>query len=200
MTAAQRRDHLLEVARDVFTRDGYRSTTAQDVGERAGVSETLVLKHFGSKEALFRAALVDPLLHLIEAQNAQTRAQLEAGDLEPVSGQMAQVEAFLSTWATLVKEEGAALYVMLAELRDFPDVADRLASALHVQVEELISLARPFREAGGYLDFDMRVMTYASLAAATVAGIFWDDPDEFIREYLKVITRGILATPRKEDT
>ena len=47
---------LLDAARDVLMRDGVGATTAA-VAEHAGVSEALLFKRFGSKEALVQAAM-----------------------------------------------------------------------------------------------------------------------------------------------
>lgn len=44
---------VLEAAETLFLRDGYATTTMDEVAERSGVSKQTVYKHFGSKEALF---------------------------------------------------------------------------------------------------------------------------------------------------
>lgn len=49
-------EELLAHAREVFLERGIRATTA-DVAERARVSEALLFKRFGTKDALFRAAM-----------------------------------------------------------------------------------------------------------------------------------------------
>ena len=51
---------LLDAARELFARQDYRSTTTREIAETAGVAEHLLFRHFGSKAALFRAALVVP--------------------------------------------------------------------------------------------------------------------------------------------
>ena len=51
-----RDEDLLEAARFVFLEKGVRATTAE-VAARAGVSEGILFKRFGSKEELFRAAM-----------------------------------------------------------------------------------------------------------------------------------------------
>lgn len=51
---------LLESARNLFGHQGYRSTTTREIATAAGVTEHLLFRHFGSKAALFREALVVP--------------------------------------------------------------------------------------------------------------------------------------------
>lgn len=58
LTAAERRQQLLEVGREVFAAHGYDSALIDDVAQRAGVSKPIVYEHFGAKEGLY-AAIVD---------------------------------------------------------------------------------------------------------------------------------------------
>jgi AcrR family transcriptional regulator len=57
---------LLDAARDLFARQDYRSTTTREIAETAGVAEHLIFRHFGSKAALFREALVVPFTNFVE--------------------------------------------------------------------------------------------------------------------------------------
>ncbi|MCX4908980.1 TetR/AcrR family transcriptional regulator [Streptomyces sp. NBC_00878] len=52
-----RRAAILEAARDAFAELGFAKTTIRDVARRAGVTHGLVIRHFGSKEQLFLAAV-----------------------------------------------------------------------------------------------------------------------------------------------
>lgn len=57
---------LLDAARELFARQDYRSTTTREVAQAAGVTEHLLFRHFGSKAALFREALVLPFTSFVE--------------------------------------------------------------------------------------------------------------------------------------
>lgn len=57
---------LLDAARDLFARQDYRSTTTREIAQAAGVTEALLFRHFGSKAALFREALVEPFTTFID--------------------------------------------------------------------------------------------------------------------------------------
>jgi AcrR family transcriptional regulator len=57
---------LLDAARDLFARQNYSSTTTREIAEAAGVTEYLLFRHFGSKAALFREALVVPFTSFID--------------------------------------------------------------------------------------------------------------------------------------
>jgi AcrR family transcriptional regulator len=57
---------LLDAARDLFSRQDYRSTTTREIAEAAGVAEYLLFRQFGSKAALFREALVLPFTDFVD--------------------------------------------------------------------------------------------------------------------------------------
>lgn len=58
MTGQQRRQQLLNVAREVFAERGYEATSVEEIAQRAKVSKPIVYEHFGGKEGL-HAVLVD---------------------------------------------------------------------------------------------------------------------------------------------
>ncbi len=58
MTAAERRERLVDAALAVFSEHGVEGATMKQVAEAAGVSEALVYKHFDGKDALYQAALL----------------------------------------------------------------------------------------------------------------------------------------------
>jgi AcrR family transcriptional regulator len=53
----ERRQAILEAAIEVFARSGYRGSAMNEIGERAGITGTGVLHHFGSKAALLLATI-----------------------------------------------------------------------------------------------------------------------------------------------
>jgi AcrR family transcriptional regulator len=57
LTAAQRRESILEAATEVFAEVGYRAGKVSDVAGRVGVTEPVIFQNFGSKAALFAAVL-----------------------------------------------------------------------------------------------------------------------------------------------
>jgi len=62
---------LLESARELFSQQGYSTTSTREIADHAGVSETLMFRYFGSKGGLFREALVVPFIEFIEDLNAK---------------------------------------------------------------------------------------------------------------------------------
>jgi len=67
LTAAQRRESILDAAAEVFSTVGYRAGKVSDVAALVGVSEPVIFQNFGSKAALF-AAVVDRVASDVRAE------------------------------------------------------------------------------------------------------------------------------------
>jgi AcrR family transcriptional regulator len=89
MTAQERREQLVGVARSLFAEKGYEATSIEEVAERAGVSKPVVYQHFGGKEGLY-AVVVDREVRRLTESLAST---FEAGNPRLVAEEAA--EAFL---------------------------------------------------------------------------------------------------------
>jgi AcrR family transcriptional regulator len=193
LSAEERREQLLEVAKAAFMRAGYRGTTTLEIGREAGVSEKLVLKHFGNKEGLFRAAVLDPLLELLAAENERARANIAAGREDSPEQAFEHIHDFLSTWAALVRERAPLLFVFIAELRDFPDVAQQVADLFERRVGESTEILALAAGHPAFRPFDPKVAFLSALGAATVAAVASDDPEAFIDEYIRLTLFGALS-------
>ncbi|MFL6123435.1 TetR family transcriptional regulator [Actinophytocola sp.] len=64
--AAATRQALLDAATQLFAERGYDRTTVRDIATRAGVNQALLFRYFGSKEAMFAAAMAGRDLHEVE--------------------------------------------------------------------------------------------------------------------------------------
>jgi AcrR family transcriptional regulator len=82
MTARQRREQLLDVARAVFAEKGFDATSVEELAHRAGVSKPVVYEHFGGKDGVY-AIVVDRemarLLDLIARALSLPDGPLRAG-------------------------------------------------------------------------------------------------------------------------
>ena len=66
MSAGERREQLIAVARGLFAEKGFDATSIEEVASRAKVSKPVVYEHFGGKEGLY-AVIVDRELTCIYA-------------------------------------------------------------------------------------------------------------------------------------
>jgi AcrR family transcriptional regulator len=86
MTAAERREQLIEVARGLFAERGFDATAVEEIAARAEVSKPVVYEHFGGKEGLYAVVVDREVRSLLEKMsNALTagypRALLEQAAL-----------------------------------------------------------------------------------------------------------------------
>ncbi len=58
MTAAERREQLVDISRKLFAERGFDGTSIEEIAARAAVSKPVVYEHFGGKEGLY-AVVVD---------------------------------------------------------------------------------------------------------------------------------------------
>ena len=57
VSATDRREQILGVARQLFAKQGFRGTTTRQIADQAQVNEAILFRHFRSKEALYWAVL-----------------------------------------------------------------------------------------------------------------------------------------------
>jgi AcrR family transcriptional regulator len=98
--AAATRQALLDAATELFAEHGYNRTTVRDIATRAGVNQALLVRYFGSKEALFAEATAGDSLR--DTEPSHLRAEMLDRLLAPVSsGRRDQVlTALLRTLGT----------------------------------------------------------------------------------------------------
>ena len=66
MSASERREQLIDVARRLFAEKGFEGTSIEEIASRAKVSKPVVYEHFGGKEGLY-AVIVDRELTAISS-------------------------------------------------------------------------------------------------------------------------------------
>ena len=76
MSAGERREQLIRVARELFAERSFDATSIEEVAARAKVSKPVVYEHFGGKEGLY-AVIVDRELGAI---SSTITAALESSD------------------------------------------------------------------------------------------------------------------------
>lgn len=65
-SGADLRARILTAAHDLFTKQGYHSTTTKEISARARVAEPTVFRHFGSKVELFETSILEPFNRVVD--------------------------------------------------------------------------------------------------------------------------------------
>ena len=66
LTAAERREAVLEAASVEFAARGYEGTSAETIARRVGISQPYIFRLFGTKRNLFEAAVRRCLIETLE--------------------------------------------------------------------------------------------------------------------------------------
>ena len=66
LPADKRREQLIHVAVDLFSRKGFKGTTTKEIATAAGVTEAIIFRHFQTKEDLY-TAIIDHKIYSPEA-------------------------------------------------------------------------------------------------------------------------------------
>src|SRR5438552_19201120 len=57
MSGEDRRSQIVDVAAQLFSRNGFNGTTTKQIAEQAGVSEAIIFRHFQTKQELYSAII-----------------------------------------------------------------------------------------------------------------------------------------------
>jgi AcrR family transcriptional regulator len=122
------REAIEIAASELFSLNGFDRTTVRDIGARAGIDASMIIRYFGSKEALF-AKVAMPDLQMPE---------LSADD--PRAGEI-MVRHFLEQWEG--EGSGSGLPVLLRSAASNDDAAERLRAVFAAQVFPAIARLGP---------------------------------------------------------
>ena len=79
MTAAERKQQIVEVTMDLVAKNGVQATTTSRIAAAAGISEATLYRHFASRREMLLAAMdlvyerVFKVIHSAESENAFER-------------------------------------------------------------------------------------------------------------------------------
>lgn len=87
LPAAERRESILDAAAEVFGERGYAAAKTDAIAQRAGISQALVIRSFGSKEALFIATAERVVDRVAEAFRTAIEGASSEERIEPRLGE-----------------------------------------------------------------------------------------------------------------
>ncbi len=198
-----RPQELLDAALELFVEKGFAATRAEEVAQRAGVSKGTLYLYYPSKEELFKAVVRQNLGSLIaEGKEAVAQFQGHSGDL---------LAKLMQTWWERVGNTRAAGIhkIILAEVRNFPELAQFYADEIIVPADDLFCSAvlrgitrgefraLPLHETAQALMAPMIFLALHqhSVGACPVQGCTALDPERMLRTHLDLVLRGLETRP-----
>jgi AcrR family transcriptional regulator len=195
-----RPQELLEAALAVFVEKGFAAARSEDLAARAGVSKGLLYVYYPSKEELFKAVIRHHLSNLI----AEGQALVDAYS-GPTPALLQELIAVW--WERFGSTPAAGLHkVIVAEVRNFPDLAQFYADEVIVPADRLFSsaVARGI-ERGEFRALPVHDVAHVLIApliflalhqhsfgACPVHGVDLD-PHTMMRTHLDLLLRGLMA-------
>jgi AcrR family transcriptional regulator len=191
---------LLDAARDLFARQDYRSTTTREIAQAADITEHLLFRHFGSKAALFREALVLPFTGFV-AEFGRTWRSIVSDD--PNDDGLARL--FVGQlYDVFVEHKGLLVTLLTSETLSEQEMADAGIADIRQAITELSQIGaeamqlRGIRSDQADLPAHSTVAMIAGMAAlrSTYFGTEQPPREAIIDELIQAILHGFLHRPR----
>jgi AcrR family transcriptional regulator len=164
MTGTERREQLIEVARELFAERGFAAASIEEVAQRGQVSKPVVYEHFGGKEGLYAVVVDREMRRLLD----RIVSALSGGDPRELLRQAA--EAFLG----YIEENAGGFRVLV---RDSPasggsGMFSSLLGDIAGQVEHVLSREFDRRGVDGTL---AALYSQALVGMVALTGQWWLD-------------------------
>ena len=195
LPAAERKAKIIAAAREAFLHNSLSGARTKDIADRAGVTEAFLYRYFDSKEAMYEAAVLDPIRTALAVLAADVDA-INATVEDPIEFIRQINRRCLEYFVTYARLHAVALYSELGSGRDFY-VGEVLPS--------LDRLGGLIAEHSGWAvrGIDPVIVRRCALGAQFVVGLDHayrqDEPDlDFLASELTVLfTGGIREKPAR---
>ncbi len=141
----EKREIILEAALDVFSTNGFRGATIDQIAEAAGMSKPNLLYYFGRKEDIHKA--------LIEQLLVTWLAPLEA--MNPKGDPLGEIRAYIRRKLEMARDYPRESRMFANEiLQGAPRIADVLEGPLRELVDEKAKVIRQWSREGRLAECD----------------------------------------------
>ena len=123
------RDRILEVAEEMFARQGYRAVSIRDIARACGVTNAALYYHFPSKKALFREVLQRHLEGLRERMLSAAQSQERFRD---------KLHAMLEVYAATLRRHRVSMFVWRRELLALKEAPSQERKALFQYAQQAV--------------------------------------------------------------
>lgn len=196
MSAAERREQLLDVALEILCDQGAEALSIDAIAKGAGITRPVVYTQFGDLPGLLHA--------LVEREEAKVLQQLAkaipvtVGEVEPDDVIVNAIAAFLSAVAERPRTWQIVLTPPQGMPRSLHDKVVERREAVVAQITPLIAWGVTKR--GGPLGLDHRLLARIILVLAEEAGrLVITQPDQYAPEHLVAQARVLVASLGTDD-
>jgi len=172
---AATRQRMMVVALEEFVQSGYKGTSTRAISDRAGVNEVTLFRHFGSKQGLLKAAV----LNAVE----QTRApkEIEYYLKLPLREGLTELTA---DYADQLANVSDLFTLGLAESCAHPEIAEVLKTLMWELRNKLIDYFENLAAQHQVLPFDFQVIAHIVLSSFYAISVIRRRAPEDITKHL----------------
>ncbi len=132
LPADQRRQQLLDVARDRFSQQGFHATSMDEIAEAAGVTKPVLYQHFPSKRALY--------VELLEETGRQLLGLLAEATSRAATGRERVELGFRAYFRFAIGDRASFRLLFGTSIRSDPEFARIVEEILDAVVETVSTL------------------------------------------------------------
>lgn len=171
-STAEVRQLLLDAAAQAFRVKGYARATTDEIAEAAGVSLSVLFRHFPAKADLLRTAVVQPFVDsLREFADAWDRSQAV-----PISEDAVMREVVSDLYDNLRKHDDAVIALLAAESELDDSTAKDIERLFNQVFAQLTDMGEQEAERRGWFSgegMDLNVRLLVGMVTATIAYRRW---------------------------
>lgn len=182
MSRAQRREQLIDVARDLFAAHGFDAVTIEHIATAAGVTKPVVYDHFGSKDGLYEVIVDREFSALTKLLNAQLKTNEHP---------LTTLQNVVSAMLTYIEDRPSG-FALISHQSPNSSSDTRFVSVLDDVADEVTPLLAPILAAHN-LDVDAAPI-YSQLLAGALArlGTWWSVQRHPSREVVAAHATNLL--------
>ena len=189
-------ERLREAASEEFGSNGYSRARTADIARKAGVSENLLFRHFGSKANLFNAAVFLPIEQHFAEFSERNAGSRESEDREQLSRKyIAEVQDFIRDHADAIRLLIMSQSFEAGEVKGI----DKL-SGLHRYFENTSQIVR--ERIDGEPKLDLKLVACISFATIMACELFadwlfpegWGSEEDIHRTVAEFVLSGFNAS------
>jgi AcrR family transcriptional regulator len=198
-SSAEVKERLLVAARELYEAGTYDDTTTKAIAAHAGVAESVLFRHFGTKEALLAAAIVAPFEEFLVDFSEAWQTYLDAyrgaaADAEELVGD------FIRSLYERLRNYRPVLRRLLGASMADPEVADAVRVRLDDVVAAVIGIAEQSAQQRGAAVSRASTNVRAVVAMVSAMALLDDwfapspaDPDRVVAEMSTLVYRGLAG-------
>ncbi|MFX1602733.1 MAG: TetR/AcrR family transcriptional regulator [Promethearchaeota archaeon] len=188
-------ERVLEAAKNLLVKHGYKATTTRRIARNAGVNEVTLFRKYKSKDRLIKAALAEAEVNAMASFDS-------VFDRDKDTYVHATIRTVGENLIQFAESESDLMILQFTEGLRRPSVADSLSSVPQMVLTHLTEYFQEQIERGRIRKIDPKIaalvfmsyVSYSQIARILLGDEFIEDHEKTFDSFLDVFTGGILES------